>query len=59
VIAGVPAGRAPAQFRQGRDAVGAEKLVLDQQETLGYKLIRYKKKVLVTNHFVSQRFLLV
>ena len=52
MIAGVPAGRAPAQFRQGRDAVGAEKLVPDQQAILVYKVIRYKKKVLVTNHFV-------
>ena len=52
MIAGVPAGRAPAQFRQGRDAVGAEKLVPDQQAILVYKVIRYKKKVLVTNHCV-------
>jgi hypothetical protein len=58
VIAGVPAGRAPAQFRQGRDAVGAEKLVSDQLATFGYKVIRYKN-FLVTNLFVSKRGKLV
>jgi hypothetical protein len=54
VIAGVPAGRAPAQFRQGRDAVGAEKLVLDQ-----LALQDLLQELIVTNLFVSKQGKLV
>ena len=52
MIAGVPAGRAPAQFRQGRDAVGAEKLVLDQLASLRCPVMSYKKifLLLITGH---------
>ena len=43
VTGGLHAGRTPAQFRQERDAIGAEKLVSDQQALLRCAMIRYKK----------------
>ena len=42
VIGGVHVVRTLAQFRQGRDAVGAEKLVSDEHALFRCAMIRYK-----------------
>ena len=59
VIGGVHVVRTLAQFRQGRDAVGAEKLVSDQQALFPCEDIRNKKYLFVTNIFTWELGLLV